>query len=406
MSGDRRAGLARITGRAATIAFALFVFSSTFSIAASQTSLGLGVLLWAAAATLDPRLRPFRTPVDLPILVFVAVSLVSAALCHDPASALWNLRDYLLFVVIWFTAAIAADGGVRRRLYAVLAVSTFGTALYGVAKFLLGRGGGTLGRTPGSLSNAMTFGGVIMLLLSVTAAVAIAPGTGRRGRALSIAAAATAAPALWFSFTRSSWIGMLVSMLVILAVLRRRWIVPALIMLAAGYMLLPEAQRARVNTIWDPGYRTNARRIHMLKGGLSIFLEHPVIGTGPVDLKPIYREHKPPEADRVYGHLHNIFVHVAATLGTAGLAAFVWLLVSIVRMTAGPLRLDLPPPERGWAAGCLGAAAGFIVNGLFEWNFGDAEVLTIWLILIGSCAALLRGRGRPGLTAGCRRMVS
>jgi O-antigen ligase len=111
----------------------------------------------------------------------------------------------------------------------------------------------------------------------------------------------------------------------------------------------------------------------------------------------------PSGAVHVHGHMHNIFLQVAVTLGSIGLAAFVWLLVSILRMTAGLFRSALPPPERAWAAGSLGATAGFIVNGLFEWNFGDAEVLTLWLILIGSCAALRRD---PALTERVRRVVS
>jgi len=392
MSGARTAGLARILRRVMVVVFAVFVFSSTFSIAATQTSLALGVVIWAATVALDGRLRPRRTMIDIPLLCFVALSLVSTALSSDPAGAAWNLRNYLLFVVVWYTASCAADRAIRTGIYIVLAVSAFGSAVYGIARFLLGMGEGTLGRTPGSFSTAMTYGGIMMLLLSVTASLAIAPGIGRRIRALSIAAAAACAAALWFSFTRSSWVGMFVSAVVILAVLRRRWIAPVLALIAVGVLLLPAAQRQRVTSIWDPAYRTNVQRIEMLRGGASIFLDHPVFGTGPIDLGEIYRAHMPPGAVHVHGHMHNIFLHVAVTLGALGLAAFIWLLASIVRSTAVLLQLDLPPPERAWIAGCLGAAAGFIVNGLFEWNFGDAEVLTLWLILIGSCAALRRER--------------
>jgi O-antigen ligase len=403
MSGAGRAGYARIIRAAALVAFALFVFSSTFSIAATQTSLAIGIVLWAAAAALYPGLRPKRTPIDSPLLFFVAASLVSTALSGDPAGAAWNLRNYLLFAAVWYAAACAADGVMRRRFFTVLAVSATGSAVYGIAVFLLGRGEGTLGRTPGSFSTAMTYGGIMMLLLSVMLAVAIAPGTGRRARILPAIAAAAAAAALWFSFTRSSWVAMLFSAVVILAVLRRRWIAPALALVVIGVLLLPPAQRHRVTSIWDPNYRTNVQRIEMIRGGASIFLEHPVFGTGPVDLGEIYRAHMPPGAVYVHGHMHNIFLQVAVTLGIVGLAAFLWLLVSIVRTVAGLLRLDLPPPERAWAAGCLGATAGFIVNGLFEWNFGDAEVLTLWLILIGSCAALRRD---PSLTRRGRPVVS
>jgi O-antigen ligase len=137
----------------------------------------------------------------------------------------------------------------------------------------------------------------------------------------------------------------------------------------------------------------------MMKGGASIFREHPVTGTGPVDLGEIYRRHMPPGAEHVHGHMHNIFLHVAVTLGAPGLAAFVWLLTAMFVIVGRNLRLDLPPPERALAAGSLGALAGFIVNGLFDWNFGDAEVLTLMLIIVGLNAGLYRGRSSGSSSA-------
>lgn len=375
-----------------------FVFSATFSIAATQTSLAAGVALWAVLMIRDRPLRPRSTPLDLPLLALIAAALISTALSGDIAAALWNLRNYLLFVVIYFVAALAAGERVQRGLFLVLLVSGAAAALYGVALSLLGHGEGTLGRTSGSFSTAMTFGGVMMMLLSVFAAVAVAAGITRRTRACASAAAFATAAALWLSFTRSSWLGMLASLVVILALLRGRWLIPALACLVVGAVLLPSGPyRQRITSIWDPTHRTNVHRIHVLRGGIDIFRRYPVFGTGPVDLAEIYRAHMPPGAVVVWGHMHNNFLQIAVTLGALGLAAFVWLLAGIFRLLSSTLRLDLPPPQRAWAAGCLGAMTGFVVNGMFEWNFGDAEVLTLMLILVGSCQAL-RAR-RPGLNA-------
>ena len=96
----------------------------------------------------------------------------------------------------------------------------------------------------------------------------------------------------------------------------------------------------------------------------------------------------PPGAVHTHGHLHNMFLQVAATTGLVGLAAFCWLLVSFFRMIGANLRLDLPPPERAWVVGSIAALAGFVVNGLFEWNFGDAEVVTLLYVIIGANVAI------------------
>ena len=384
-----RPAVARLR-QATLIFFGIFVFTSTFSIAANQISLGITVLLWTALCVFDRSFRLGRLSLAIPLAAFILISIVAALLSGDPADAFGNMKNYLLFVAVWLTASLAADRSVSGRIYWVLLVSGTGSALYGIVIYFMGMGRGGLERTPGTFSNEMTFGGIMMLLLSLYLAVSIAGGVPRRMRIPSIFAAAAASAALVLTQTRSSWLAMFVSGLVMIAVLRRRWIPLYIAAVVALVMLGPSSYRNRIRTMADPQFRTNIQRINMIRGGISIFREHPVIGTGPVDLGEIYREHMPPEAVYVHGHMHNIFLHVAVTLGTVGLIAFVWMLVAMFRIVGRNLRLDLPPPGSELAAGSLGAMTGFVINGLFDWNFGDAEVLTMMLIIVGLSAALFR----------------
>ena len=387
---DGRPAVVRLR-QAALVFFGIFVFTSTFSIAISQISLSVTVLLFAALCLLDRSFLPGRLPIAIPFALLTLISVISSLLSSDPSDAFGNMKNYLLFVTVWLAASLAAGRSVRQKIYIVLLVSGTGSALYGIIIYFMGMGRGGLSRTPGTFSNEMTFGGIMMLLLSLYMAVSVAPRISREMRISSIAAAAVSFSALVLTQTRSSWLAMFVSGLVILAVLRRRWIPAYLAVLAALILLGPSAYRERITTMFDPQFRTNIQRINMIRGGISIFREHPVLGTGPVDLGEIYRKHMPPEAVHVHGHMHNIFLHVAVTLGSLGLAAFIWLLVSMFRIVGRNLRLDLPPPGGALAAGSLGAMTGFIVNGMFDWNFGDAEVLTMMLIIVGLNAAAFNG---------------
>ena len=397
-TADGRPAVVRLR-LAALVFFGIFAFASTFSIAISQISLSILVLLFAALCILDRSFWPDRLPIALPLAVFLLISVISSLLSGDPADAFGNMKNYLLFVTVWLAASLAADRKVRERIYIVLLISGAGSALYGIIIYLMGKGRGGLHRTPGTFSNEMTFGGIMMLLLSLYVAVSIAPRIPKKMRIFSMAAAAVSFGALVLTQTRSSWLAMFVSGIVILTVLRRRWIPVYLAVLTALVLLGPSAYRERISTMFDPQFRTNIQRINMIRGGTSIFREHPVIGTGPVDLGDIYREHMPPGAVYVHGHMHNIFLHVAVTLGATGLAAFVWLLAAMFRIVGRNLRLDLPPPDRALVAGSLGAMTGFIVNGMFDWNFGDAEVLTMMLIIVGLNAALFRESGADRATA-------
>jgi len=385
----------RFTTGALKFFVAAVVFCSTFTIAGTQTALGLAAILWIAGIAWKRRYPPAGSPIYIPLSIFVAVSLAAAALSSDPAQGLVNLRNLLLMVVIPIIGAVGTDRIFRNRLFFTLLVSAAASGLYGVVVFLLGRGDGTLGRTSGSFSNAMTFGGVMLLLCSLFFSLAVSRGVPRRAARPALIAFCATLAALFFSFTRSSWLGMIISAPVILLLQRRRFLPLYAISILLLYLLMPAPYKGRIDSIWDPGYRTNIQRMQMIEGGWRIFKDHWIIGVGPIDLAPLYEESKPDDAVYVYGHLHNNFVNIAVTLGSIGLLAFLYVWYALFRLMAGNLAGGVPPPERAWAAGSIGALAGFLVNGLFEWNFADAEVITLVYIIVGSNVAIRARLGRP-----------
>jgi len=367
---------------------AAFLFFATFSIAGTQTALAAAVVLWIILAVFRRAPRPRRTALDVPIVLFMAVWIATVLFTDRPWDNFVNLKNLLLLGIIYLFGFLVTDRNGGRTLAAVLLFSSAAASLYAIAVFLLGKGEGTLGRTPGTFSTAMTFGGVMLLLCSLFLSLSVGRDIHRKIRIPAALATFLGAVALFFSFTRSSWLGMIASAIVILAVLRRRLLIPFAVMLVVVLLVIPGSYRQRITSIWDPHYRTNVHRMELLRGGWNIFKDHPLVGVGSMDLDETYRRYKPPEAVHVFGHMHNIFLQVAVTMGLVGFIPFCFLLSSFFRLLGGNLRRRLPPPERAWVAGSLGALAGFIVNGLFEWNFGDAEVVMLLYFIIGSNLAI------------------
>ena len=388
MHRDARTAPADTVPLALGIVLGAFVFCSTFSIAASQTALGLSILLWIFFLIRKEAPAPRRTMLDASLALFVAACLVAALFSSKRSESLVGLKNLLLMSAVPTVAFLAASARLRSRLFAALLFSGAGSAVYGIAIYVLGKGEGALGRSPGSFSNAMTFGGILLIVCSLFLAIALSPGLGRKLRIAVSIGAVSAFAALFFSFTRSSWVGTLVSVIVICAVLRRKLLAPLAAAFVIFVVLLPAPYRERVESIWNPRFRTNVQRLELVRGGLSIFREHPVVGVGTMDLGETYRKHMPPGAVHVHGHMHNDFLQIAVQTGVVGLAAFCALLVSFALLIARNLRLDLGPSDRAWVVGALGALAGFVVNGLFEWNFGDAEVVTLLYIVIGANLAI------------------
>ena len=74
-----------------------------------------------------------------------------------------------------------------------------------------------------------------------------------------------------------------------------------------------------------------------------------------------------------------------------GFGAWLWIFVAFFRR-AGGLLVRLPAvamEDRALVLGSLAAVATFLVAGLFEYNFGDTEVLLIALALMALPFALV-----------------
>ncbi len=140
--------------------------------------------------------------------------------------------------------------------------------------------------------------------------------------------------------------------------------------------------KGRIYSIVDPNHRTNVTRVNMWRTGLRIIADHPIVGIGDIGTETVWNQYSDP-GWQWEGHLHNNLIMWFVTLGVIGFAALVALFVKIwliVKKIEQRLRNDWF--SGSLALGGLAALVGFHINGLFEWNFGDAEIITlIWAII-------------------------
>jgi O-antigen ligase len=190
---------------------------------------------------------------------------------------------------------------------------------------------------------------------------------------------------LALTFTRSAWIGFVVALGVVFAVRKRVLLSVLVAALVLVYVLAPAGFQDRITSIVDLKHERNVERVYMWKAGFEIFKDHPLVGVGLMDLSEIYDRYRPPEAREDHGHFHNIFIQVAAARGAVGLVAFFYLLWAMGAAIWRGFRLsrEESPFAGALALGAFGAYLGFIVSGLFEWNFGDSEVIMLVYFLVG-----------------------
>jgi putative inorganic carbon (HCO3(-)) transporter len=365
---------------AASVAFLAFVSALPWSIAAM--SIGLGACAALTALVWLVERRPWRAPLPLlwPALGWLLALVLATFTAWEPLASWPRVAKGALPVLVWMAAYHAGGRREGGRAIALLLASATLVALVGLGMWAT-KGAAFPERARGAAGHYMTFAGQLLLWVSMASGIALA--TRGRWRLASGSAALIGLAALAATFTRSAWIGVFVSLAVMLLLVRPRGL---LALVLAGVVIVavaPEAFRNRLFSAVDPAHASNVERTHMWQAGLAMFRDHPLTGVGLQDMHAAYERYKPATAREPAGHLHNVFIQIAASMGIVGLAAFFWLYGSLARLAAGPPPLRAGGLGAGVRLGVLGALAGFLVAGLFEWNFGDEELLDLLYTLVG-----------------------
>jgi O-antigen ligase len=134
---------------------------------------------------------------------------------------------------------------------------------------------------------------------------------------------------------------------------------------------------------FDQNFAPDSSRLVMLSTGFHMIRDHPLFGVGPERIHTEFPRyyHGADLANFFYGHLHNNIVQIAAERGLLCLATFLWFIFAIyadlIRMVRSAALKDQWP-----ALSALAALTGFLIAGFFEYNFGDSEVLLLFLFIV------------------------
>lgn len=228
----------------------------------------------------------------------------------------------------------------------------------------------------------MTYAGLLMVLVLVLLARALSPGEPPRSRILDGAIGALGILPLALSLTRNAYVGFAAGAVVLLLLVRPKGALLLVPLSMALWLAAPEAVRDRARSAFDPADETVRDRLAMWKAGRLMVRDRPVFGVGPGRVQEVYPEYRQPGyVDPVVGHLHNNVLMVAAETGLPSAGFYLWFVAAVL---AGGVRRARSPgddPVKPFARGAVAASAALFVAGMFEYNFGDVEILVPTLAL-------------------------
>lgn len=354
-------------------------------------------LILAGRAAVDGRLLPaLRHPVTLALIAFVVIAGVSALLNGvPPLVALIGIVFTVDAAALFFLPRLVGFS-LRQSLLAVGAIGSvvFAAALLAIGQALLnprmlgldpyrGRHGEEV-RLASFFGDPNVFG--TFLVVAIPFALVGAFHLPRRElRWLAIGVAFLLTLALWLSFSRGSWIALVVGVGVVLAIVNRRALLLGVVIGALAFttaavmprnLLVPQQPRpnivdSTIDRVGEIGIGGDLRTLFVIHS-LPILRDHPILGVGPGRFggavahtfeTPIYDEYGfgPLFWNPAQRTVDNFWLHLLVETGILGAAAFL-----AAALIPGIRILNAARRSVGWRhimlAGTAAAAAGMAIS--------------------------------------------
>lgn len=413
-----------IAYRAPELAWALVFIATPLSIEAvlpggvatylpTEPMIALALAGWILRSLTTGELRVRRSSLHLPLAATALVAILSIALGRFPAVGLkaWIVAaGYAAFGYLYF-AATPCDAARRERwtrlvaavgafwgLYGALRVAMLGASLrtaYGAARPFFAEHG--------------TYGAFLCLLLPVSLFEALE----RRGvaRALFAAAFIAAFSGVALSYTRASWLSLLLVLppaVLAWAARRRAWralIAPAALVLGSVLLVAALGVGTRLarhaETVVQSENESNLERVNRWMAAWEMTKDRPWTGVGYgayADAYPAYRR-KEIVTELVYRHMgvHSEPLRLLAETGIPGLLAGLWFLGAAGVAGWRAFRRQPDPAASRLALAVTAGLATYAVHGLFNSYLGIDKVTVPFWAGLGVLAALsARGGARAG----------
>jgi O-antigen ligase len=364
------------------------------SIALSQIFLAVSILMFGWEKVASKRFSIEFPPIGWPLGLFMGATVLSLLASPEPWMGRAPVNKFWLFVIIVLAVNLFELQRIRQAYQLLFGMGILASLLV-VGQFLIVWRINTETRLTGFMGHWMTLSGELMLAFVTGAAYLLFARP--KYAALWLGGLAVMAVALFMTLTRSVWIATLAGALVLLLMRHFHWKTLVTASLATGILLAlaPGVIQRRIQSMWDTTDPSNYARLAIWKAGLRMVEDHPWLGVGPQRVSKVFYDYHPHPEDRQRSgfypvHMHNNLLQLAAERGLPCALIWLWLMLKLgwdhwLRFRRVEENSRFIP-----AVGFIAVVTLFLA-GLFEFNFGDSEVLMVFLFLVSAPYAVSAG---------------
>jgi heptosyltransferase-3/putative inorganic carbon (HCO3(-)) transporter len=340
-----------------------------------------------------------RTPVDLPLLGFVAWVLCTIPFATDVVYSFSEWRKLAAQVLVFYWAVFVLQhhrqGDLSRQIVWAVVIGSLTLSCFSLVDFVL-RGGtwkDRVVRAEAPYSDFQWLTTYLVLVIPILIGWVVTHRTAWV-RALGILSLVLTGLTQVVAYTRAGWVAHFVQAIGFgLMAGRRRfviWIIAGVIAIGGGLLLASQLGYQRSTT--DPW--TLSARVKAWELGFHQVAQSPLVGVGYGNntFSKIYKaeieaDKDKDEKDRLLPALHSSFGMVLMGSGVPAIILYSWLFVSIVATLARQWWLSTSAEKRWLLMAVAIVTLGFVTRNLFDYMFAGSLAHLFWIIVAaGLCS--------------------
>jgi len=388
--------------------------------------LGLGAIFWTIQTTLTGKWRQVQIPLGLSFALYLGACLISLAFAADFEASLPKMKKllepFVFFLLVnyfrdpqlleltqklmsWVSKVLkikpasssSSEGTLKvwEPLIYLWFLAAMVSGLFAYYQIFTEIDPTGEYRASGPLGSAMTFSGLILMVLVVmTSRLVLGP-----SRPVPLVLIfLLILGAFIISYMRSGWLAYIIALIFLLYMKKRLWAAVAPVIIIILLYLSPPFIKDRIFTVVpseenpvgllvDKSFKER-QKIWMV--GWEIFKENPVFGCGfdcTYNVRMRYIQDHP--VLNQASALHSNFLQLMVDVGLVGLAAWLFIWVQFFKNVFRILKaLDRQSSSFWVATGSLATVFSFLIVGVVESNFFDTEVALVLFFIMALPFAL------------------
>ena len=330
--------------------------------------------------------------VGLGIFVFViaiGVSTVTAFVVSDAVRiALFLVASVLLCYSVY--ASVDTKEKLVRFMSIVLFFVSL-TALYAIAQRIMGvevdlefvditANEGMPGRVYSTFSNPNNFAELLVLFMPFFVPLFFSLKK-KIEKALVLCGFGVTFIALLMTYSRSSWVGFALSVVLFVMIYDKRLLIPLAAVAVCAIPFLPSSVMNRIFTIGSMNDSSNSYRIYIWESCLNIIRDYGItgLGLGPASFRCVYPGYSSPVAITA-PHSHMLYMEIIIEMGILGFVSFFGYIFATIKNAAGAMR-KMDKNLKLYATAGISALGGiaFVCCAEYVW-FYPRVMFAFWIV--------------------------